>query len=393
MEAAFAIASWQNSIAPSKSTFSSSSSSLIDEEENFSWNGLNALIAALHELYVDARTGLPIASDFSNESSTLLRNAILLALSTVKTQNGFTPLSIVKLLYLFATFQINCGEVDDELFENKKKTRDDDDDEEVEELRKSSVFSGDDSHYKAVLFLALSRLRFEKIEKGSPDDFMHKIVLLALSNINAAYTTARVTARINNNSNNKNLYSRNKLPQLRGGGIDVAAAITCLSEMDLQAVVLFAKEKSTGICMNELEQKSPTDCGVLSGFNYRKHFLMPGVKDRVLKCTIITDENKEISSFQNDANNLEKKNFFLHANKQNNINNISNFVINNSGSIEKNNKQSLKQKQERKRKRKDEIIYFLSSPLVRAASFEGFSFLFIFLIFKNYNYTNDNECK
>ena len=138
----------------------------------------------------------------------------------------------------------------------------------------------DNTHYRAVLFLALSRAQFESmvppVVTGAPSAHpMHEIVSLASSAVRVAITQARAAARISYLPGEANL-----LPQLPGQGIDLAAAITCLAEMDVQALRLYARGRGqlSPTEARQLDLSGPTGKGILSGFDYTKHFLSPSVK-------------------------------------------------------------------------------------------------------------------
>ena len=129
------------------------------------WDGLYILLAALHDLFVDPRTGLPYTNDFNNEASTQLRTALLLALSTVRTHGGITPIEVIRALLLFAENNINpAQEVADSAAEEAAQTVT------ISTGKSKSITFAqktpagqvyDDSHYLAALLLALSRIRID----------------------------------------------------------------------------------------------------------------------------------------------------------------------------------------------------------------------------------------
>ena len=65
--------------------------------ENF-----ESLLECIFELYIDPQAKAPLPHDLSNESSVYLRNALLLALSTIRSQNGHMPWQVVHTLFSFA---------------------------------------------------------------------------------------------------------------------------------------------------------------------------------------------------------------------------------------------------------------------------------------------------
>ena len=129
------------------------------------WDGLYILLAALHDLFVDARTGLPYANDFTNEASTQMRTALLLALSTVRTHGGITPIEVTRALLLFAENNNNAAEeVADSVTDEAAQTVT------ISTGKSKSITFAqktpaglvyDDSHYVAALLLALSRIRVD----------------------------------------------------------------------------------------------------------------------------------------------------------------------------------------------------------------------------------------
>eukprot|EP01038_Epipyxis_sp_PR26KG_P006223 gene6223-8576_t len=330
IEAAFGLANWQNNIAPKSlpnDEYEFGNKGRIPNENKVGnmWLGMNLLIDSILELYTDPMTQSPLPSDFSNESSTLLRNALLLALSTIKSYSGITPLSIIKILLLFAEFM----DINHHLVSNTESKYDqiyhkDDYSYYNSNIPQHIIPSYDETHYKAVIFLALSRVRFETIKKDDVSDYMNQIINLATTCIHTAYTKAKTLARIsysnnnniyndNNYSNNNNVNDSNYLPSLSCQGIDIAAAITCLGEMDCQAINLYLKGRLSGNIMSHLEEKSPYDIGPFSKFYYTKYFLPPN--DCILKCTIISSDIRTV---------------------------------------------------------KDEFTYFLSTPIIRCAAIESF---------------------
>lgn len=251
-EAAIALAHWQNERAPRTVA--------TDISVTDSWQALHILNQHLHSLFADPDSLLPLPSDLSNESSTHLRNAMLLAIATVKAKSGGSPEVAVDTILKFA----NAG-VEAEVPTDSPQTT-----------------ALEDGHYRAVLFYTLSQLRFESLalSKGSTMHPIYEIGTLAMSTVSAAFTRARATARMKYTRGAANL-----LPSLSSDGIDVAAAIACLAAIDQHTVNLYAKGRApptshlvygntvTGHSLKDVDRNGPSGRGPFSGLNYVKHFL------------------------------------------------------------------------------------------------------------------------
>ena len=196
VEAAFAIAQWQNERAPRQAS------------PDASWPGLAVLLTALKDMFIDPDTSLPLPNDFTDEASTILRTSLLFAVSTIRSQNGFTPLAVSKTLLLFAEHNIRLpptaphsqgaasasASADDE-----GATPGDTTDGATAAGGPSTQTPGlvyDDSHYKAALLLALSRVKVDNHHvyghystKGykvdSPGYLLSKITAIARSFLQA----------------------------------------------------------------------------------------------------------------------------------------------------------------------------------------------------------------
>jgi hypothetical protein len=249
-EAAMALARWQCENAPRNL-------STDNGLRGSGWQGVDLLVEHLHSLFADPTSAHPLPSDFSNESSTHLRNCMLVALSSVHAKSGHSPPLVATTLLKFA-----CGA-------------------EIEETGNEPVaeVQYDDSHYRAVLFYALSRVRFESLapSRGLTHP-IYEIVALAQTAVGVAFTRARAGARI------KHIRGHlNALPALAGNGVEVAAAISCLVEMDIQAVGLYAKGRAAMSSqaptaqnvpsLKDVDRNGPSGKGPLTGFNYVKYFL------------------------------------------------------------------------------------------------------------------------
>lgn len=284
-EAAFALANWQNENAP----FSISE----DYDSSLGWPGMEMLLDCLLELFVDTQKQVPLVVDCHNDGSVYLRNSLLLALSTIKSQQGYSPLEVIEIIVLFAE---HLDAADDDAGADGAGS------EEV-----------DHSHDQAILLLCLSRLRYPPIDvspSAVASQSVYKVMSIALHYIEDAMTAARSIARIDHLTADANM-----LPSLPDQGLAVAAAITILSEIDIQAIQDFTSARGNGGSkLRHLdEEAAPTAHGILSHFRYQDYFLRPGME---LKC-VIEDQHS-------------------------------------------------------KKKLKDEFIFFLCSPQIRLAAFEAF---------------------
>lgn len=307
-EAAVALAKWQNERAPR--TVSSEGALHTN-----SWAALDLLNDHLHSLFADPDTSLPLPSDFANESSTHLRNSMLLALSSIRSKSGHTPALVPETLLKFA----QAAEMHDEVAATGNG------------VTPAAAAQYDDTHYRAVLYYALAQVRFESIAPGlGAQHPIYEIVDLMRNAVSVAYTRARAAARIRTSKG-----GANALPRLSGGGIDVASAIGCLAEMDAQAVALYARGRTGAVSavmmaggvpdgsgpvpsLKDVDRLGPSARGPFTGFNYVRYFLPADVR---LLCLV-------------DAN--------LSGGAQP------------AASV------------------KDQMLYHLCSPAVRAAAFEGF---------------------
>ena len=281
-EAAYALAKWQNLNAPKHlSSTSSVTTAEISVTGTATWHAMNALIDCIQDLFMfedsASDSHLPLPSDFTNESQTYLRNAVLLALSTIKCQSGHTPIRIVDLLLKFYNYRSESN---------------------------SSSSGGSatcsDIHYRATLLYAFSRIRFENISSISyskragvsqnSSSLVGEVIEICRSTIEAAFTAARAAARIEYMAlaTVGEAFSRtHRLPSLQGGGLDAAAAITCLAEIDVQATLISSAPNPNSSHSGEEQDRksigssvSPTGVGLASGFNYVKCILDPSTSFR-----------------------------------------------------------------------------------------------------------------
>mmetsp|Transcript_20197 Transcript_20197/g.33794 ORF Transcript_20197/g.33794 Transcript_20197/m.33794 type:complete len:1357 (-) Transcript_20197:868-4938(-) len=340
-EAAFALAKWQNLNAPNtllvgdrvKIAASDDESGREEEEgdgdeedDPFAWRAAHVLNESIYSLFVDSTTNTPMSSDFTNESYTHLRNAMLLALSEVHTKSGHSPMLVVNTLLMFLRHFDDTVPTTPAVFVND---RDDDEDDSTADafsaasagLRatskslkqtrsggadpngsgsssKDDVTLGstsapaaaptrlDDAHFKAVIYLALSRLRFDSVtlsterKSARPYHPWEEISEILTTMVRVSFTTARASARIHYRPGGE----ANFLPHLPAEGLDIAAAITCLSEIDIHAVALSAVGRVHGDAPQQqqlqsaIERLDATGMGPFTGFDYLNFFLPRGTK-------------------------------------------------------------------------------------------------------------------
>jgi hypothetical protein len=133
------------------------------------------------------------------------------------------------------------------------------------------------TYYRAIILLCLSRIHFEKIDVSSESTHpIMSIIQFANSVITNAFTKARAVARIQYKYNDANY-----LPKLIYEGLDVAAAIHCLSEMDIQSAYLLSSNKGTGPSVPSylklLDLIAPTQSAIMTKTQFQSFFLPPGV--------------------------------------------------------------------------------------------------------------------
>lgn len=247
-EAAYGMASWQNEHAPRELHPSPT--------PNESWYGMNALIECIYQLYINEDTKKPDPYDFENENSCYLRNSLLTALSTIRSRDGYTPWEVVEILLSFAE-ALDEDQLDDA---NNEMTGN------------SNNSQYDATYCKAVLLLALSRIRFAHLNIANPEHNIFKVVQYAKKTISNAHTQARSTSRINYKVGDANL-----LPCLPGHGIHVAAALTCLAEVDIQVVqhILASPQNANLKVKRIIELKMLTPASIFTETRYQDYYLPP----------------------------------------------------------------------------------------------------------------------
>jgi hypothetical protein len=268
-EAAFALAKWQNEYSPE--TVNS------EPAENNNWPAMQALMECLFELFMDPTSKAPIPIDFQNESSIYLRNALLLALSSMRSQTGQTPWEIVQTLLIFVEDLDHLEASQQQQGGGNQQSEETDEEDQSEEKPPTSNKPSkayDITYYRAILLCCLSRIRFETID--CTNESTHPVIAIlefANSVITNAYTRARAISRIQYKS-----HDANYLPKLVYEGLDVSAALTCLVEMDIQTAYLLSVGKGKGpTCSKLLDLIAPTQQSILTKTYFQSYFLPPGV--------------------------------------------------------------------------------------------------------------------
>lgn len=273
-EAAFALARWQNEY---------SSARVEVEPRPNNWPGMEALLECVFELYLDPVSKAPLPVNLQDESSIYLRNSLLFALSSIRSQQGETPWEVIEVLMMFAEDLDQIDSQQSSLHHLQHPHSTDEEAETDEEAdpafaippsNPSSQQYYDATHHRAVVLLSLSRIRFADIDCST--DSTHPItsvVSFAKSVIEDAFTTARTVSRIQYKSHDANL-----LPSLPFQGIDVAAAITCLAEMDIQTAHNLSLGRGKGESCNKLlNETAVTEEAIFTRMRYQSFFLPPNV--------------------------------------------------------------------------------------------------------------------
>jgi hypothetical protein len=340
IEAIYGLATWQNTHAPE----------MIAEEDGKqnAWPAMEALVECLFELFTDVDTNeiVPIHLHDDNECS--LRYAMLLALSMIRCKRGYTPPEATEVLLLFAEYlsedyqqrmkdqetarreakqaqrqtkllssrgpkgrkeTTNANEANnDEEGDDDSEANDEDNNEDNPFEVHAAEPEYDDAQYRAVLFIALSRIRFSTFYLNNMNHPVYRIIHLAKSTIQRSFGDAKVDARIAFDRillhhEDMHLVSGTPqgLPKLKDDGLEVAAAMTCLSEMDIQATLAFPRERATPTerlkacdILPQSARVRPHPFGLLSSFNFMRCVVPP---NRKIVCTDLKMENDEPVSF------------------------------------------------------------------------------------------------
>ena len=197
----------------------SKASTAIDTDE---WRGLQVLIEAIHQLYIDSNTFLPTPCDWVCENHTQLRCSLLMAVSTIHAQNGLSPTQVINLLLLFAEWHINTptaasddhasAATSSSAHENPSRhssataaTTTAVSEEDATKINRKLTAAAqvslsktaiifDDSHYLASLLLALANVRVDDCNKKDPLDYLVRIGDFALIKLSADVALAKLKA-------------------------------------------------------------------------------------------------------------------------------------------------------------------------------------------------------
>lgn len=411
IDAIYGLAQWQNHHAPAMIVEPSRNGT--DTEATNNWPGMEALIQCLFELCTDPDTMQVLPLHLHDETACALRYALLLALGSVRSQRGFTPPEVVDTLLLFAEYLSEDyaqqqREYAEELqrsqqlqqqqqaAQNKMDVEGDEDPTSSAAANKENNSTNntalspaaslehqfDDSEYRAVLYLALSRVRFHRIYLDDPQQPIYQILELAKSAIQRNFGEAKVDARIafdrffqlQQSSASSSAGTPQMLPRLKNEGVEVAAALTCLSEMDVQTTLAFPRERAkasrameTANILPKASRTMPLPFGLVSHMSYLRCFVPP---QRLMYCVDREKERNEPISFSmmtSLASNGESQNgHSVHSNSASAV----------SGSLSASETAALEAKeQEAKRHRTflQHYDFFLCSPLVRATAYECFA--------------------
>ena len=233
-----------------------------------SWQGLQELVLCVEFLFTDPDEildgmPLPLMNNFVEEGQTLLRNALLLALSTVRARNGGTPARVASTLLNFAENNDNSPIPDIAALIESELPEDGDVAENVDDSGPTKsvsvpLKSYDDSHYCAVLLLALSRVRVSTVkardvgawslgaDQGPPGpEILLRIRAFALEMLDKDSTLASAREKIRRQKPPSSQLSSSLACaasySLSAGGILTTAALQCLCEMDIQGAASIAK--------------------------------------------------------------------------------------------------------------------------------------------------------
>lgn len=267
-EAAFALMEWQNFRAP-RSTIEEPLAMARDDSQGqiAPWAALSILLAALRDHFMEDGYATPI--DLSSETISRLRYSILLAISSVRSSNGYTPRAAIDAVLHFA---LTCDEVPPDSSPKSGPFND---------IRTKAM---DNSHYKCVLLLALSNIRPE------PNGEEHFTVLstikaFALQCLQSDWTAARTSSRIA-----ARLDEPSRTPVLALGGAITAMSLHCLSELDLYFLELEGLRSTSDFASKTKQSKygvlgNSFGNGEYSGINYASYFLPVGTVIGSLRVT------------------------------------------------------------------------------------------------------------
>lgn len=187
-----------------------------EETGNNPWHGLKTLTECLFGLFMDAESELPAINCLDDDKSTDLRNALLLAVSSIKSQAGASPPMVINAILFFAeNIRNDYWESADDMDVDRSSQAD------------STVLGRyvryDDSLYRAVLLIAMSNIRVTS--SFNPTEILNRIKKRAMYELHRDMTDALAA------------YRSGDVPaiMLPGGGVVSAAALSCLGEVDSQS--------------------------------------------------------------------------------------------------------------------------------------------------------------
>lgn len=354
MEAAFALAHWQNEHAPSyvnaadaitlggpDTVVNPITENLDDLDEG--WIGLKHLLEATHELYLDNSTLLPTSCDLTDEQQMQLRCTVLQAISTIRSTNGLTPPKVVNTLLLFTEFHMNqpvpyvppaSHDINDEDVTHRKAVSDtrhtrssssNGTSRRTNAMTKETLYLYDDSHYVATLMLTLRNMRFDSHNKRNPTDPLFRVCDQAVKCLKTDLAIAKAKARVARNPESEGDFF---LPVLPLSGAVSASALACIGEMDSQLVTIVDKDKDrkqTGNfqfivlgCVQfvlrvpgggEKLMVGPTGTGSLSSIRYTDFFVAEGAK---LAFTQVPQQAQDLDHDSSAGSRMTSRDFSLY---------------------------------------------------------------------------------
>lgn len=345
-EAAYSLGQWQNERAPQRLissqliplynifTHHPSDSEYFSvlhylDNSDYSWHGLAFLLEALKSMFMEngrntiidstaERPFRPAGIDFASEDNYTIRNSILVALSSIRCQHGFTPSIIAIILVIF---------LDDAV----AKMGD----------NKTDIIHFNQFHFISTVLLCLSKVLIDPNGKDitksmlqsinvdiNPDipngilllsEVIIKVRKLFIDELTHAVAIAKI--KISTSSNlglNSGIDRRLEFPHLNVEGMIAATAITCLGELDNQILALNNQSGILSKSVNSLNTNSlnsnivvykssnslyyPTGKGFMSYTNYVKYFLPEGQNLKFVK-----NMSKEKQSVNDDSSYLTLK--------------------------------------------------------------------------------------
>jgi len=327
-EAAYSLGHWQNERAPQR-LISSQLIPLYDifshypnesgyfsvlnylDNHDYTWHGLAFLLEALKSMFMEngrsitidgklERPFRPITIDFASEDSYLIRNSIIVSLSSIRCQHGFTPSIIAIILVIFLDDAIT------KIGENQTDT-----------------IHYNQFHFISTLLLCLSRVVIDPNGKDITKSMLQSINIdincnipngiLLLSEIidkvqkiftdeltySVAIAKIRFSTMTVDTTMNCGIDRRLEFPRLTVEGMIAASAITCLGEFDNQILSLNNQSGNLMKSINSFSTKRidcnlaihkssnglyyPTGKGVMSYIDYVKYFMPDGQSLKFVK--------------------------------------------------------------------------------------------------------------